>query len=64
MYFEELSKASELVDEVMKLSATMAESVACMLCDAIAKQYNRNAVDVAAEVKDMVEAINNALGAF
>ena len=64
MYFEELDKAEKLVNEVMKLSAVMAESVVCMLCDAIAKQYGRDAVDVAAEVKSMVETINAELGAF
>ena len=61
---EEVVKAQGLVNEIMKLSAIMAESVACMLCDEIAKQYGRDAIEVAAEVKNMVETINAEYGAY
>ena len=63
-FTEELTKAQELVNEVMKLSAIMAESVACMLCDEIAKACGRNAVEVADEVRNMVSAVNEQYGTY
>ena len=62
--FEEITKAQELINEIMKLSGFMAESCACMLCDEIAKQYGRKAEDVADEVRNMVYQINAELGAY
>lgn len=62
--FEEIAKAQELINEIMELSGFMAESVACMLCDEIAKRYDRKAEEVADEVRDMVYRINAELGAY
>lgn len=62
--FEEMQKAQQLINSIMELSDFMAESVACMLCDEIAKKYGRKAEDVADEVRNMVYQINAELGAY
>lgn len=62
--FEEITKAQELINEIMELSAFMAESCACMLCDEIAKQYGRKVEEVADEVREMVYLVNAELGAY
>lgn len=62
--FEEITRAQELINGIMELSDFMAESVACMLCDEIAKKYGRKAEEVADEVRNMVYQINAELGAY
>ena len=64
MNANEISRASDLIREIMELSDLMAESCACMLCDEIAKKSGRKAEEVADEVRNMVYAINAQYGTY
>ena len=63
--YKEVAIAQEIINRIMnELSPVMQESIACMLCDEIARKHSRKAEDVADEVRDMVYAINAELGAY
>lgn len=64
MFEQEILKLQALINGIMELSPIMAESAACMICDEIAKRYDRKAEEVADEVRDMVYQINAELGAY